>query len=111
MSSKGALSPRELIEIQRIKTALLRETLDNIYWQNRPQPVINPSKLTQAGIEAVFSPEFGLPIELAPGAQNIQEAVQWQQVPFVAQHSYQMMGYLDEEGPATARGSVTRAAG
>lgn len=94
---EGRSIAEELIEIQRIKTALLRETLDNIYWQNRPQPVINPSKLTQAGIEAVFSPEFGLPIELAPGAQNIQEAVQWQQVPFVAQHSYQMMGYLDEE--------------
>lgn len=92
---EGRSLAEDLIEVQRIKTALLRETLDNLYWQNRPQPAINPSKLTAEGIDAVMNPVFGQPIVLAPGAQDIREAVQWNQVPFVAQHSYQMLGYMD----------------
>jgi len=95
---EGRSLAEDLIEIQKIKTALLRETLNNLYWQNRPQPAINPSKLTQKGVEAVLNPALGKPIILANGATSIDEAVQWARVPFVASESYQMLSLMDKAG-------------
>ena len=85
----------DVMDIQRIKTALLRETLDNIYWQNKKQPAVDPAKLTESGLEAVYNPAFGKPIVLKHGA-NINEAIQWMDVPFVGDKSFSMMNYLDD---------------
>ena len=92
---EGHSVAEDTMDIQRIKTVLLRETLDNIYWQNKKQPAIDPSKLTEDGLEAVYNPAFGKPITLKNGG-NIHEAVQWLDVPFVADKAFNMMGYLDE---------------
>ena len=92
---EGHSIAEDVVDIQRIKSALLRETLDNIYWQNKKQPAIDPAKLTESGLEAVYNPAFGKPITLKNGA-NVNEAVQWVNVPFVADKSFAMMGYLDE---------------
>lgn len=91
---EGHSVAEDVVDIQRIKTALLRETLDNIYWQNKKQPALDPSKLTESGIEAVYNPAFGKPITLKSGA-NVHDAVQWMEVPFVADKSFGMMDYLD----------------
>lgn len=84
----------DLMDLQRGKTVLLRQTLDNIYWANNPQPIMQDGAIVNP--EAVFSPEFGLPIRTRQGA-DVRAALGYNQVPFVAQHSFGMMEYLDQE--------------
>ncbi|MDC9701521.1 MAG: hypothetical protein PSN37_04785 [Alphaproteobacteria bacterium] len=105
---EGHSVAEDVMDIQRIKTALLRETLDNIYWQNKKQPAIDPSRLTESGMEAIYNPAFGKPILLKSGA-NVHEAIQWGNVPFVADKSFAMMSYLDNE--AQNRTGITESAG
>ncbi|QAX31306.1 portal protein [Leisingera sp. NJS204] len=80
-------------DIQRIKTSLLRGTLDNIYWQNNPQPEVDLSVV--ADPEAVFAPRFGKPILKKGGTAGV-PAVTWRQIPFYADSSFQMLPYMDE---------------
>lgn len=84
----------DLMDIQRGKTVLLRQTLDNIYWQNMPQPI------GQAGAienwDAVLNPEFGKPVRVQKGV-DVRTALGFNTVPFVADHSFSMMEYLDAE--------------
>lgn len=95
----------DLMDIQRVKTVLLRQTLDNIYWMNNPQPVVDTKSVVD--LEAVYTPEFGKPIEVKGG--DVRQAVQFVQVPFVAASSFPMLEYLD--GEAQERTGVTDAAG
>jgi hypothetical protein len=81
-------------DIQRIKTVLLRQTLDNLYWQNNQQPIVQEGQVVNP--EAVTSPVFGLPIRIKPGV-DVRTALGFNVVPFVADKSYQMLAYLDEE--------------
>lgn len=93
-------------DIQRAKTVLLRQTLDNLYWKNNPQPII------QAGViqnpEAVYNPEFGLPIEVGMGT-DVRSAMGFAEVPFVAAESFGMLDYFDRM--AEDRTGVTDASG
>lgn len=84
----------DLMDIQRGKTVLLRQTLDNLYWQNNPQPIMQKGAI--ANPNAVYNPEFGLPIEVNQGV-DVRAAMGFNQVPFVAQHSFSMLDYLDNE--------------
>jgi hypothetical protein len=84
----------DVMEIQRIKTVLLRQTLDNIYWQNNLQPVVDMDAVENP--DAVFNPSFGQPIQIKQG-RNAREAVAYNPVPFVAEKSFQMLEYLDNE--------------
>jgi hypothetical protein len=81
-------------DIQRIKTVLLRQTLDNLYWQNNPQPIVQENQIVNP--EAVTNPSFGLPIRVKSGL-DVRAALGFNVVPFVADKSYQMLAYLDEE--------------
>lgn len=94
----------DLMEIQKIKTVLLRETLDNIYWQNKPQPIVQEGQIVNP--DAVLNPSFGKPIRVAEG-NDVRAALGFTQVPFVAQSSFQMLGYMDEE--AADRTGITDA--
>jgi hypothetical protein len=84
----------DVMEIQRIKTVLLRQTLDNLYWQNNPQPIVDWGALQDPG--DVLNPEFGKPIRIQSG-RNVNEAIRYQPVPFVAEQSFGMLEYLDKE--------------
>lgn len=94
----------DLMDIQRGKTVLLRETLDNIYWQNKPQPIMDERAIVNP--DAVFNPEFGLPIHVRQGV-DVRAALGFNHVPFVAKDSFGMMEYLDQE--AQDRTGVTDA--
>lgn len=94
----------DLADLQRAKTVLLRQTLDNLYWQNNPQPVIQDGAVVNP--EAVFNPEFGLPIRVKQGF-DVRQAYGVQNVPFVAKDSFAMLEYLD--GEATDRTGVSDA--
>lgn len=84
----------DLMDIQRAKTVLMRQTLDNLYWQNNPQPVMQDGAVLNP--DAVFNPEFGLPIRVRQGV-NAKDAVNFASVPFVAAQSFQMLDYFDNE--------------
>lgn len=81
-------------DIQRVKTVLLRQTLDNLYWQNNPQPTVQDGAIVN--MDAVYNPEFGLPIRTKPG-MDVRTALGFNQVPFVAAQSFAMLDYMDRE--------------
>lgn len=84
----------DLRDIQRIKTVLMRQTLDNIYWQNNPQPIMQDGAVKD--MDAVMNPEFGKPIRVQQGI-SVRDAYGFSPVPFVAQQSFAMLEYLDNE--------------
>lgn len=93
-----------LRDLQQAKTVLLRQTLDNLYWQNNPQPVMVDGALKNP--DDVYWPELGLPIHVREGV-DARAAVQFMQVPFVAQASFGMLDYLYAE--ATDRTGISDA--
>jgi len=94
----------DTMDIQRIKTVLLRQTLDNLYWQNMPQPVVQEGTITNPS--SVLSPKFGEPIRVTQGT-DARTAVAYNNVPFVAKDSFSMLEYMDNE--ATDRTGVSDA--
>ncbi|MBY5998236.1 phage portal protein [Epibacterium mobile] len=84
----------DVAEIQKIKTVLLRQTMDNLYWQNNLQPIVQEGAVTNP--ESVLSPQFGLPIRVKQGI-DVRGALGTNAVPFVAKDSFAMLSYLDEE--------------
>lgn len=92
----------DLMDIQRVKTVLLRQTLDNLYWQNNLQPIVDPDRVED--MDAVLSPEFGKPI-IVKG--DVRQAYGVSSVPFVAKESFGMLEYMDAE--ATDRTGISDA--
>lgn len=84
----------DLMDIQQAETALMRQTLDNIYWQNMPQPIIQAGAIED--LDAVYNPGFGKPIRAKMGV-DARSAITFNQVPFVARESFGMLEYLDRE--------------
>ena len=95
----------DIAPIQRVKTALLRETLNNLYQQNNPIPAVDWSRITNP--DAVMT-RSGEPIGISPGA-DVNTVLQWHMVPFVADKSYAMLAYMDEQ--AKDRTGITDASG
>lgn len=94
---EGTSIPDDVMEIQKIKTVLLRQTLDNLYWQNNLQPIIQEGQIVNP--ESVMNPKFGEPIRVAQGV-DVRAAVGHNIVPMVADKSFSMLAYLDEESRA-----------
>jgi hypothetical protein len=91
---EGTSIADDTMEIQQIKTVLLRNTMDNIYAQNDMQPVYQEGAITD--LDALFNPAFGKPISVRPGV-SARDALNYNIVPFVAPATFEMLGYLDEE--------------
>lgn len=83
----------EVMEIQKIKTVLLRQTMDNLYWQNNLQPIVEEGQIVD--MDAVLNPTFGKPIVRARGSNP--DSVKYNIVPLVADKSFAMLEYLDGE--------------
>lgn len=81
----------ETMDVQRVKTVLLRQALDNIYATNLPRywapmgSVENPDDL--------FSPKFG---DVIWGAKNAQQPPIALPVPFVADKAFAAIDYQDQ---------------
>jgi Skp family chaperone for outer membrane proteins len=103
---EGVSLADDLMDIQRIKTVLLRQTLDNLYWQNNLQPIFDESAVVDS--EPLYKPSFGKPIRLRAGAVP-QQAVYYAPVPFTAAQSYGMLEYLDREAEGRTGVSETAA--
>ncbi|AWM23435.1 portal protein [Sinorhizobium fredii] len=94
----------DMAEIQRVKTVLMRQTLDNLYWQNNQQPIVQEGVIQNP--ESVLNPKFGQPIRVGQGT-DARAAVSYNVVPFVAEKSFSMLAYLDQE--ATDRTGISDA--
>ena len=92
---EGRSLAEDVVPIQKIKTGLVRQTLDNLVWANNPTPVVDGGALTTQGIEAMQNPSFGKIVEAEAG--RAKDAVQFLTVPFVGEKSFGMLQYLDEE--------------
>ena len=91
---EGNSVPDDTMDIQQIKTVLLRGTLDNLYWQNNLQPIVQEGAVVNP--DAVQNPSFGKVIRVPQGTA-VGEAVGYSQVPMVADKSFSMLSYLDNE--------------
>lgn len=94
----------DLMDMQQVETVILRQTLDNIYWANNPQPIMDERAIQNP--DAVFNPEFGKPIIVRQGA-DVRASLGFNTVPFVARDSFAMLEYLD--GEAQDRTGITDA--
>ncbi|MHA6684490.1 portal protein [Mesorhizobium sp. A556] len=80
----------ETVDIQRIKTVLLRQTIDNLYQTNNPQKIVRTTGIKNP--EALLTQDLGqLVYTDGDPATAVKELV----VPFTAGQSYQMLEYLD----------------
>lgn len=84
----------EVKEVQKVKTALLRQTMDNLYWQNNLQPIAQQGNIKNP--EAVLNPQFGQPIFVEDGV-DVRAALGFHVVPMVADKSFAMLEYMDGE--------------
>jgi hypothetical protein len=84
----------DVADIQRVKTVLIRQTLDNLYWNNNPQPTVQDGAIKN--MDAVMNPEFGLPIRVNTGV-DVRSVLGFNLVPFVAKESFAMLDYMDNE--------------
>lgn len=91
---EGNSVPDDTMDIQTVNTVLLRQTLDNLYWQNNLQPIVQEGALSNP--EAVLNPKFGLPIRIKDG-YDVREAVGYNTVPVVADKSFSMIEFMKSE--------------
>ncbi|AZO45893.1 hypothetical protein EJ076_34825 [Mesorhizobium sp. M7D.F.Ca.US.005.01.1.1] len=78
----------ETMDVQQIKTVLLRQALDNTYATNNPQRFVT-GEITNP--EELFSPTFGGAIFGKAGS-----SVEALAIPFVANHAYDAINYQDQ---------------
>ena len=103
---EGHSIAEDLIEVQRINTTLLRQTLDNLYQVNDPTPFVQVDALEDP--TSVMTPVRGKPKFLAPG-RSAAEAVQFPNIPFHADKTFAMKQLLDAE--AKDRTGISDASG
>lgn len=84
----------DIEDVQRKKTALVRGMLDNIYWQNAQQPIVDVGAIEDPS--DITNPQFGKPIRLKSG-RDARAALAYNQVPFTAAASLGALEYLDQE--------------
>lgn len=88
-------------DVQRIKTQLLRQALDNLYASNNPMREVETGSVQNPDI--LVNPKFGGLIWKKPGSQPIMPHV----IPFVADKAFSALDYMDMV--VTKRTGVSRA--
>jgi len=78
------------MDVQRVKTTLLRQTLDNIYASNMPMREVEEGSVLNPDILA--NPKFGGIIWKKRGANPLMAS----SIPFTADKSFPMLQYMDE---------------
>lgn len=107
-SFKGVSIFDDVEDLQRLKTALQRQALDNVYAHNNPQMTVQAGTLTAEGMDAVMAPEPGKPIIVKQGI-SVDGAIGWQVTPFIADKAVAMIDRADNE--IAQRTGITSAAG
>ena len=79
-----------VMDIQKIKTALMRAMLDNAYLSNNPRPVVNEVMAGDTTLDDLLVWRPGAPIRTKqPGA------IEWQVLPSIAPQVFPVMEYMD----------------
>lgn len=76
------------VDLQRLKTTLWRQTLDNLYLTNTPEVVVGPGVKTQDLARRVVGGIIR--------SEDVNQ-VRWNTVPFTAGQSFPMMDYVDNQ--------------
>jgi hypothetical protein len=82
----------EVMDIQRIKTALIRGMLDNLYKHNNPRPVVSKDYATENTIDDLLTHSHGAMIRVKG---DTGAAIQWQVVPNITDSIYPALQYMD----------------
>ena len=81
-----------VMDIQRIKTALVRGMLDNLYLHNAPRPVVSENGAGPNTIDDLLTVRQGAPIRVKGDAAA---AIQWQTVPDITASIFPALQYWD----------------
>lgn len=81
-----------VMDIQKIKTALLRGLLDNIYMANLPRPIVSEQGATESTLDDLLVAQHGKPIRVKG---DVGAAIAWQTVPDISGHVYPALQYQD----------------
>jgi hypothetical protein len=81
-----------VMDIQRIKTAVVRGLLDNLYMHNMPRPVVSEQGAGDSTLDDLLVARHGAVIRVKGDAQA---AIQWQQVPDITGACYPALQYFD----------------
>lgn len=79
----------QAIEGQKASTAILRQTLDNLYKTNNPRPVVGDRAINDATLDDLLDSSPGAIIRVADTGQFDTFGI-----PFMAQHSFPMLEYM-----------------
>jgi hypothetical protein len=80
----------KVMDIQKFKTVVGRQMIDNLYLSNLPQPIFEENSVLN--MEAVVNPGLGVPIILKKGSQPIG----WNVTPFIGDKALLVMNHFDE---------------
>lgn len=80
-----------VMDIQKIKTALLRALLDNAYLSVNPRPEVAESGMTDNTLDDLLTWRPGAPIRTRQAGSIV-----WQQIPNISNMVYPLMEYLDQ---------------
>ena len=81
-----------VMDIQRIKTALTRGMLDNLYAHNLPRPVISEQGAGDSTLDDLLVATHGKPIRVKG---DVNTALAWQTVPDITGAIYPALQYMD----------------
>ncbi len=91
----------QTMDLQRIASVVWRQTLDNLYLSNNPRPEIPDGAVNDNTYDDLMDDSPGAAIRVkSPGMLN------WAVVPFAADKSYPMLGFIGEQ--VEARTGVRR---
>ena len=80
------------VEGQKVSTAVLRQTLDNLYKTNNPRPVVPDTALNESTMDDLGDSSPGAAIRVKAPAQ-----LDWAIVPFSADKSFSMLEYIQQQ--------------
>jgi hypothetical protein len=88
----GRSAADQVVDIQKIKPALLRTLLDNAYASNLPRPIVSENGAGDNTLDDLLTWRHGAPIRVRG---PIADAISWTAVPPVGAQLYPLMEYLD----------------
>lgn len=78
------------MDVQQIKTAIVRAIQDNLYAHNNPRPIYSQGAIVNT--QAMMNPRFGEPIIFKSGTQPM---IEWYETPFVGDAALKILEYWD----------------
>lgn len=89
----GRASAEKVMDVQRVSTTLLRQTLDNLYQTNNPGHAVWEQGISDNTLDDLLTRRVG---GITRFARPIQESYQPMVVPFTAGATFPMMEYFDK---------------